>query len=299
MNQDQQLQSLWKDHWPIVTLAVLVAVIFVTGFLGYWQSWERPFWDWLGLLIIPVLLGLGAFWFNNQARKSEQAIALDRVQEEALQRYLDRMQELILEKELRRSEKGNEIRHVARARTLTVLKSLDGNRKGQVVRFLYELGLIGNVLWEESGERQAIEDILDFQTVERGVIESIVELHTVDLSSTYLSRANLPGADLRGADLSHANLSSANLNGTDLSSANLYGACMETTQLRGANLSSANLTNTDLSYANLYGAKNLADYQLMSISSLAKAWLPDGRMMTKKEWGEFKKSLRPPRSDIT
>jgi hypothetical protein len=52
-----------------------VIVIVATGFLGYWRSWGRPFWDWLALLIIPVVLGLGGVWFNNQARKSEQALA--------------------------------------------------------------------------------------------------------------------------------------------------------------------------------------------------------------------------------
>jgi hypothetical protein len=160
MNQDQQPQPWWKDglkdHWPILALVATALVIAVTGFLRIWGSWERPFWDWLGLLIIPLSLGLGGIWFNNQARKSEQAlareetendrkIAEDRAREDALQRYLDRMQELILDKGLRRSEKDAEIRDVARARTLAVLRSLDGNRKGQLVRFLHEADLIGRV----------------------------------------------------------------------------------------------------------------------------------------------------------
>jgi hypothetical protein len=67
------------------------------------------------------VLGLGGIWFNNQSRKSEQEIAQDRVQEEALQRYLDRMQELILDKGLKIPEIDAEIRNVARTRTLAVL----------------------------------------------------------------------------------------------------------------------------------------------------------------------------------
>jgi hypothetical protein len=43
------------------------------------------------------------------------------------------MQELILDKGLRKSEEDAEIRNVVRARTLAVLRSLDGNRKGQRV----------------------------------------------------------------------------------------------------------------------------------------------------------------------
>jgi hypothetical protein len=52
-------KDTWKDHWPIAVLIATVLVIFLTGLLGVWRSWERPFWDWLGLLIIPVILGLG------------------------------------------------------------------------------------------------------------------------------------------------------------------------------------------------------------------------------------------------
>jgi hypothetical protein len=58
---------------------------------------------------------------------------------------------LILDKGLRRSEKDAEIRTVARARTLAVLRGLDENRKGQVVRFLHEVELIGKIEMEESG----------------------------------------------------------------------------------------------------------------------------------------------------
>jgi hypothetical protein len=73
------------------------------------------------------------------------------------------MQELILEKGLRRSEEYAEIRDVARARTLAALRSLDGNRKGQVARFLHEADLIGAL---RKGQ----------------VIEAIIDLRGADLS---------------------------------------------------------------------------------------------------------------------
>jgi hypothetical protein len=187
MNQSQQPQRWWKDNrlaWVLAALPLTVLVIITI--LGYWQKWPwiELLWRWLELLIIPVVLAAGAFWFNTQSRrreleqelarrKSEQELALqareseqelahrerendreiarDRASEEALQRYLDTMQKLILDKGLRKSEKEAEIRDVARARTLTVLRGLDGNRKGQVLRFLYEAGLITKIKWGESG----------------------------------------------------------------------------------------------------------------------------------------------------
>jgi hypothetical protein len=220
-----------KDKWPALALAALAVVIATIAGLGYglrwawlwtWLRWiwtgleTKSSWDWLELLMIPVVLGLGAFWFNRQAREREQTlaqqarkeeqelanqerkndrrIAEDRAREDALQRYLDRMQELILDKKLRTSEEDAETRTVARARTLAVLRSLDGDRKGQVVRFLYEAGLIGNKVTE----------------VDRGThpTEPIIYLIEADLNG-----ANLSGAKLSGATLRYANLSNANLRG--------------------------------------------------------------------------------------
>jgi hypothetical protein len=232
MNQDQQPRRWWKDNWPVLALLATVIVIAATGILGYWRSWQRPLWDWLDLLIIPLVLALGAFWFNNQTRKSERElarrereneleraqrdrendreIAQDRVQEEALQRYLDRMQELILDKGLRRSEKDAEIRSVARARTLAVLRSLDGNRKGQVVRFLYEADLIGKEMIEQP-EQMKIEAIIDLREANL----SHADLSGATLIGVYLGGANLSDASLRGTILSRADLR-ADLKGADL-----------------------------------------------------------------------------------
>jgi hypothetical protein len=273
----------------------------ITTILGYWQRWAwtgletKSAWDWLELLIIPLVLALGALWFNNQsrrreleqelarrkseqelafqARKSEQdlarrerendrEIAQDRVREEALQRYLDRMQELILDKGLRTSGKDAEIRDVARARTLAVLRSLDGNRKGHVVRSLYESNSIGKAVAvrEESG-------------VTRILLEAIIDLRTADLSF-----ANLFDAILMGANLNNTNLSNADLTGVNLSFADLTDA-----DLRGADLNSTYLNCTNLSYANLTGAKNWTKEQLAQAKHLDRAFLPDGAALTEED----------------
>ena len=118
-----------------------------TGFRG------KTLWDWLELFIIPSVLTFGLLWFdlaeNERAREAEEQRAKSqlkveeqRAKESALQLYLDRMTELLLERKLGTSERNNEVRSVARARTLTVLSQLDGRRKGFLLRFLYESGLI-------------------------------------------------------------------------------------------------------------------------------------------------------------
>jgi hypothetical protein len=82
MSQDQQPQPWWKDNWPTLALVTLAVVITTIIGLGYALAWTwtghdtKLAWDWLELLIIPLVLSLGALWFNNQTRKSYQEIAL-------------------------------------------------------------------------------------------------------------------------------------------------------------------------------------------------------------------------------
>jgi hypothetical protein len=52
---------------------------------------------------------------------------------------------LLLERDLRTSEKGSEVRTLARARTLTVLGRLDPSRKTALMQFLVEADLVQRV----------------------------------------------------------------------------------------------------------------------------------------------------------
>jgi NhaP-type Na+/H+ or K+/H+ antiporter len=63
MNQDQQPQPWWKYNWPVLALVALAVVITTILGLGYllewtWTGFETKLaWDWLELLIIPLVLG--------------------------------------------------------------------------------------------------------------------------------------------------------------------------------------------------------------------------------------------------
>jgi hypothetical protein len=106
----------------------------------------KQVWDWLQLLIVPIVLSLITLAFTwqqdarqqqieNQRAESDRRIEEQRAQDAALQAYLDQMSELLLEKELRTSEEESEVRTLARARTLTVLGRLDSRLKPAVVQF--------------------------------------------------------------------------------------------------------------------------------------------------------------------
>ncbi len=69
-------------------------------------------------------------------------LADDHQREAALQAYLDRMAELMMDKDLRTTNEASEERVIARARKITVLKRLGPDRKAAVLEFLHESNLI-------------------------------------------------------------------------------------------------------------------------------------------------------------
>ena len=197
-------------------------------------------WDWLHLLsalAIPVVLALARLYFEaqlderqrsieNQRAEAERELANQRAQDEALQAYLSQMSTLMLEKHLRDSKVDSEVRTLARARTLTVIRRVDTSRKDEIMQFLLEADLVHRV----------------------GGSAPVIELGGAALGDT-----SLFGADLSGANLSSANLSSANLSYANLSYANPSEADLRGADLLGANLISANLSVASLLSANLGG----------------------------------------------
>ena len=113
----------------------------------------KTLWDWMQLLIIPAVLAIAGYVFTlttseNERRATEQRsrderdTTLDNQREAALQDYIDKMSERLLEKKLRESQQDDEVRKIARVRTLTTLLVLNASRKGNVLQFLYESELI-------------------------------------------------------------------------------------------------------------------------------------------------------------
>ena len=225
-----------------------------------------------------------------QAR-TQRVVAKDRLHEETLNAYLDRMSELVLERGLQTSDPDDEVRFVARARTLTALVGLDSERKGTILEFLYSAKLIN--LSDQVGNLMLQVDLVDTK-------RPPVDLTQADFSGSYLAASSLRGADLqevdfRMADLRACDLSGANLRGADLSDADLTGAKLIQVNLREANMKNADLRSADLTGAILKGAQMLGaqlsetdmgksdltaaaltTQQLKQAKSLAGATLRDG-----------------------
>jgi len=262
-----------KQHWvAIAVIAIGAVVVIALIVLAYKFDWagfnshtgpkldqnqqyrpEKTLWDWLQLLIVPLVLAVGGFGFSQMQKTTEQRSTTDNQREAALQAYIDKISELLLKEHLdERTADGklkpeyDQVRKIARVRTITILFQLDSRRIGSVFTFLREAGLMSTTL----NDNVVSLNEADLRTVNW----SRADLHEADLRGANLGGANLRGANLHGADLSGADLILADLYRAHLGEANLSKADLRQANLLRANLHKVNLSGDDLSNANLRGA---------------------------------------------
>ena len=198
---------------------------------------------------------------TREQEKAAQLQALDQQQQTTLQNYVSTMSDLLLKENLRGSQPGDVVRQVAEAQTLTALQNLNPARKGILVKFLYDSGLIFNHSFPVNYGRQYAGAPHYDPGIEPPLIISLI---SADLSNADLSYANLDGADFVGADLHGANFSYADLRGAKL---NCLPEDLGCTQLGANNFEGANLLGADLGAANLSDAINLTQDQLNQVWS--------------------------------
>jgi uncharacterized protein YjbI with pentapeptide repeats len=223
--------------------------------------------------------------FLTQWRLQEEMKRKDEYQREALlQTYLDRMSELLIDKGLRESAPGDEVRQVARARTLTVLQRLDPERKADVLWFLYESSLL-----DRHGNKRIVDvDDADWSHIHLGGSQlRQIDLSSANLSNTHMQEVDLRGANLQGTILRQANLRGADLRGAvlrdaDLANANLAGADLTGANLRGADLSGADLTNAILQESTLRDA--ILQGANLSYANIQGATYTQGQLATARSW---------------
>ena len=204
-------QPRWHVEWTVVLVVVLAVFIVLIVGSYFFKKWTwtgfsavgkgDTLWNWINLLLVPLIVLAVAKRFSTHQRevsntmgKQQQTdlqLADERQQEVVLEAYLNHMSDLLLHKNLSRSQPGSDVRPIARALTLTALQMVGKNRKGVLLQFLHEAGLITRN-------------------------KTIIDLRRGDLREADLSGADLREADLSGADLSGANLSGANLSGARL-----------------------------------------------------------------------------------
>ena len=135
---------------PLVAVGIVVActsgIALIVGIIGgYLFNWnwtgvsQKTLWDWMQLLIIPVVLALGGYLFtftisrnerkaSDRHNQTEREIAQDNQREAALQTYIKDMSELLLHENLRGEHSKKETQDIAQVQTITILRRLDADR---------------------------------------------------------------------------------------------------------------------------------------------------------------------------
>jgi uncharacterized protein YjbI with pentapeptide repeats len=265
-------RALWTHKGKVLIIAgcVVVFLLMLLGYTGRWswtglagttqvtitkgntqtvQAMPITLWQWIQVLIVPVVLAIAGYWLNQLQTRRTQFQATETQEETELTAYMSYLSDLMLKEGLLESKEGDAVRVIATARTLAVFRRLNGARKAVVLKFLHDAGLIKKD-------------------------NPIVSLSGADLSGAHLNGAHLKGADLSNTILTNALLNIANLREANLMYADLSGARLFNVMLNNANLMSAGLRDAYLDHADL-GRVNLtvADLSgaIMSAASLRGA----------------------------
>jgi uncharacterized protein YjbI with pentapeptide repeats len=259
---------------PYAVLALVAVVVFVV--LAYVRGWSwtgftepragddhvrdrrRTLWDWLQLLVVPLVIALVAFLLSdaqsrrqdarerrdaNRQRALERSASVDDAREGALRAYVEQMSDLLLTRDLAHSRSAS-ARQVARTNTLTVLRRLDGPRKGLVLGFLEDAGLLiypePRVRLDSADLRGAVVRNSSFLNADFGG----ADLRRADFRGSSLVRPHWSGANLRDADFRRTESLGPDFAFADLRRANFRGARLDfpvfsTADLRGADFSDA------------------------------------------------------------
>jgi len=272
-----------------VTLTTLVVLLAIGGASLGWTGFQgKTVWDFLQLLIVPLMLVAIGLVFSlqqdarqqrveDQRAEAERDLAAQRAQDEALQAYLNQMSQLLLDRKLLEAEQGTPLYTLAQARSSTAILRSNAEHNESVTRFLSESGL---AVRSETSAGLLSEVVLSHAKLSGAYLPNAnllqadlhgTDLHGADLDEAMLLRAYLGGANLSGADLYGANLSEAYLSNANLSDAYLEDIDLSITYLNKANLSGADLRYADLSGADLSGA-NLSGAKLQGANLSCARW---------------------------
>ncbi|MEO1184213.1 MAG: pentapeptide repeat-containing protein, partial [Cyanobacteria bacterium J06636_27] len=180
-------------------------------------------------------------------------------EEEALQNYIDKMSDLLIDKNLDELSDGNPLSNIIQARTTSIIRRLDENLelKRNIIIFLIDTKIIQKLKIDWSTTDLSHINLNDANLIAAdfsGVNLTSAKLNSAKLLNVKLSRAKLLNAKLRRANLFIAILTSADLSGADLNGAYLTGAYLTGAYLTGAILSGSDLSNAILTSADLTGA---------------------------------------------
>ena len=245
----------------IFIISFLLWRVFVIISNFKWSGFQKKsFWDWLQLLIVPLMLALGAFYLNSAADFRDYQIAQERKQQEILTDYFSKMQDLIVETKKSKQTPGSkesnpeerlllEFRPTAQALTLSVLEQLDGKRKGKVITYLAESQLItvdNNKPYPQPEIKLDGTNLDDIELGNNGQRNSLNEKEMTIMDKIKIKNANMKRANLSGLQLLDSDLSGSNLENATLKNVEFTGSIMVDSRFINGKITDVDFTDVKL-----------------------------------------------------
>lgn len=265
-------KNLKRPLLIIFILIVLIGVIWVVVNMGYPAPWtgfdqtpiddpnhyqpRKLLWDWLELLIIPIVLLIAGWGYSEWQKGMEYKLAKEKEHSDALQAYFDSMKDLIIDGKLTdtQNDPDHPIRALARSKTITTLQIVDDERKKAIFNFLWHAGLIvlnqPVILFDELELNN-----IDFRNMKLTYVDlrSIV-IKSADLTGATINNSNLYLADLRFAKAKHCTINDSVLDNAILTAADMRDSNLYATRFIGSHLQNVKFNNSILTRSLFNGA---------------------------------------------
>jgi uncharacterized protein YjbI with pentapeptide repeats len=253
-------------RWVSVGLILTAVLIFVLSQLSRyeWSGFQnKRGWDWLALLIVPIVLAVAVNFVQNDAAERQKVSDLSRSQQQLMLEYFKNVKDIVLKekKDMELNQEGSnpnmqinqenlspQAKKLIASFTKVLVPNINGVQKRQVIDFLYDLGMIkcegepqdgvsrvqscGEVRYSSSKNNQKFSDNL--------INLSEVNFENVDLREMQLPNLYLPKVNLNGANFTKSNLDGADLTDSSLNKANFDWASLRNASFVSPNISSNN-----------------------------------------------------------
>jgi uncharacterized protein YjbI with pentapeptide repeats len=206
-------------YWASLGFLFTAVLIMILSLLSRyeWSGFQnKRGWDWLALLIVPVVLAVAVNFVQNDIAARQKASDLSKAQEQALLEYFKNVKDIVQKdikgKDAKESNKmrslNEENKKLMSSFTKAILSEINKDQKRQVIDFLYGQNLIR--CKEQCGT-----------SIFKKNIENLINLSEANFEGANLSRMKLPNLYLPNVNLNNADFTKSNLDGATFQGSSL------------------------------------------------------------------------------
>ena len=220
-----------------------------------WIKYRRKPLNWCKLInsaLVPCVLGVFTIVYtlqqqelSNQREKQELSHQLDSYRQILFKAYIDDISKLLAKESNNQTLTDRISLAYIRTRTLTILRTLDADRKKYIVLFLYESGLIRSTSLDLRGA-----DLNNIELVGPYNLENLylpgVSWWNATFVDCQLKRANFDQSVMNNGRFIRSNLMSASLTEAFLNNGDFTGSTVLFTNFTGSRLVQANFLKSEV-----------------------------------------------------